>query len=482
MKKLSFFFVVLSMNCLVINAQTVSYSPSVEARIKQVENSLSGWVMTGFDDQWNILDRMKKYHVNGVSIAVIHDYKIEWAKGYGMADVSENRPVTEKTLFQAASISKSLNSMGVLKLVEQKKIDCDSDVNIYLKSWKFPYDNRSGGKKVTVRALLSHTAGLSVHGFPGYERGKEIPTIVQVLNGEKPANTMAIKSIEVPGRRHIYSGGGTTILQLLVSDITGLPYESYMQKEVLDPLGMNSSCFCQPPDGKSDLLATGYKANGKEVTGKYHVYPEMAAAGLWTNPTDLSKYVIETALAWSGESHKVLSPEMTKMRLTPVIGDAALGVFVNSRVAGSYKYFNHNGGNEGFLSTYYGCRDSGEGVVIMINSENWTIIDEILNGVASVYGWKDFYLPETKKVVDVSEDQVMKYIGKYQMGFRKMEIVPDTYGLGLKSDGEAPWTLYFTSDSDFFVKESKGMVRFQFSSDGKVKGFITNGMKARKLD
>jgi len=482
MKKLSIFFFVFSMHWLVINAQAVNYSPSVEERIKQVENSLCGWVQTGFDDHWNILDRMKKYHVNGVSIAVIHDYKIEWAKGYGLADVSENRQVTEKTLFQAASISKSLNSIGVLKLVEQKKIDCDSDVNKYLKSWRFPYDSKSGGKKVTVRELLSHTAGLSVHGFPGYERGSEIPTIIQVLNGEKPANNMAIKSIEEPGKRVNYSGGGTTILQLLTSDITGLPYEIYMQKEVLDPLGMNLSCYCQPPVGRSDLLATAYKTDGKEVPRKYHVYPEMAAAGLWTNPTDLCKYVIETELAWRGESKKVLSPEMTRMRLTPVIDDAALGVFVNSRVTGSYKYFNHNGGNEGFLSTYYGCRDSGEGVVIMINSENWTIIDEILNSVASVYAWKDFYLPETKKVVDVSEEQVMKYIGKYQMGMRKLEIVPDISGLSLKSGGDKPWTLYFTSDSDFFVKESKGMVRFQFSPDGKVKGFISNGMRAMKIE
>jgi hypothetical protein len=173
---------------------------------------------------------------------------------------------------------------------------------------------------------------------------------------------------------------------------------------------------------------------------------------------------------------------MTRQRLTPVIDDAALGVFVNSRVTGSYKYFNHNGGNEGFLSTYYGCRDSGEGVAIMINSENWAIIDEILNSVATVYGWKDFYLPETKTVVDVSEEQVMKYIGKYQMGLRKLEIAPDIYGLSIKSEGETPWNLYFTSDSDFFVKESKGMVRFKFLPDGKVEGFISNEMKARKIE
>jgi CubicO group peptidase (beta-lactamase class C family) len=465
-----------------INAQSIKYPPEVEAKIKTVENNLAGWVQTGSDDRWNIFDRMKKYGVNGVSIAVIHNYKIEWARGYGMADVSEKRPVTEKTLFQAASISKSLNSLGVLKLVESGKISCDSDINKYLKSWRFPYDDKSKGEKITVKELLSHTAGTSVHGFPGYERGEKIPTLIQVLNGEKPSNTEPIRSVEEPGKHVNYSGGGTTILQLLLIDQTGMPYNVYMQKEVLDPLGMTSSCYCQPPDGiKAELLATGYKADGREVAGKYHIYPEMAAAGLWTNPTDLCKYVIETQLAWKGLSHKVLSPEMTRFRLTPVAEDAALGVFVNSRVTGSYKYFDHNGGNEGFSCTYYGCRDSGEGVAVMINSESWNIIDEIVNSVAIVYGWRDFYLPEIKAPVAIADSLMKKYTGTYEMWGQNYNIVSFANGLGIKSVTGIPRTLYFTSDSDFFVKESRGMARFRFSTEGKVTGFFLNGVEAKKL-
>jgi CubicO group peptidase (beta-lactamase class C family) len=472
----------VTLACPLLKAQSVHYTPETEAKIKAVENNLAGWVLTGNDDRWNIFDRMKKYGVNGVSIAVIHNYKIEWARGYGMADVGEKRPVTEKTLFQAASISKSLNSLGVLKLVESGKINCDSDINKYLKSWKFPYDDKSNGKIITVKELLSHTAGLSVHGFPGYERGKKIPTLTEVLNGEKPANTAAIRSVEEPGKHVIYSGGGTTILQLMVIDQTGIPYNIYMQKEVLDPLGMTSSCYCQPPDGiKADLLATGYKADGMEVAGKYHIYPEMAAAGLWTNPTDLCKYVIETQLAWKGLSHKVLSPEMTRFRLTPVAEDAALGVFVNSRVTGSYKYFDHNGGNEGFSCTYYGCRDSGEGVAVMINSESWNIIDEIVNSVAIVYGWRDFYLPEIKAPVAIADSLMKKYTGTYEMWGQNYDIVSFANGLGIKSVTGIPRTLYFTSDSDFFVKESRGMARFRFSTEGKVTGFFLNGVEARKL-
>jgi len=482
MKRIILLTIAFSAMLIVVSGQQQKYPAEVSSRINKVENSLAPWVNTGTADAWNILDRMKKYGINGVSIAVIHDYKIEWAKGYGMADISENRPVTEQTLFQAASISKSLNSIGVLKLAEKGLINCDSDINLYLKSWKFPYDEKSKGKKVTVKELLSHTGGVTIHGFPGYEQGKPLPTLIQVLNGENPANTKAIKSFMEPGKDLVYSGGGITITQLIVTDITGRSYEDYMQKEVLDPLGMISSCFCQPPDSrKPDLLATGYKADGKEVKGKYHIYPEKAAAGLWTNPTDLCKYIIETELAYKGESNKVLSPEMTRYRLTPVNSVGALGSFVFTKEPSKYRYFNHSGGNEGFLSIAWGCLDSGDGVVVMINSENWYIIDEIVNSVAQVYGWKDYYKPEEKKPVAISEVLLKSYPGKYVTFGLSFEIVQKDSGLAIKR-GESLWNLYFVNDSDCFVKETAGMSRMRISPDGKVKGMMSGGTFLKKKD
>jgi CubicO group peptidase (beta-lactamase class C family) len=473
---------VLALSVTDLKAQPIKYSQETESKIKQVENNLCGWVQTGTDDKWNLLERMKKYHLNGISIAVIHNYKIEWARGYGIADVAENRPVTEKTLFQAASISKSLNSLAVLRLVEEKKIDCDSDVNKYLKSWKFPYDEKSKGKKITVKELLSHTAGLTVHGFPGYEAGKPLPSIIQILNGQKPANNPIIHSFEEPGTKVNYSGGGITILQLLITDVTGMPYEDYMQKYVLNPIGMTASCYCQPPSAlDSALLATAYKFDGKPVPGKYHIYPEMAAAGLWTNPTDLSRYIIEEQLALKGESQKVLSQAMTRFRLIPVMGNSALGSFIVTKAGGTESYFNHSGGNEGFLSNYFGSMEGGDGVVVMINSEDWTIIDEITNSVASVYNWKNYYYPQSKKVITVSPGLLQNYIGRYQMGFRRFEIVNFEDGLGAIMSGTTPWKVYFSSDSDFFVKETAGNGRFKFGAGGKVKGFEMDGMKATKI-
>lgn len=167
------------------------------------------------------------------------------------------------------------------------------------------------------------------------------------------------------------------------------------------------------------ILTTGYRADGTEIPGKFHIYPEQAAAVLWTNPGDLCKYIIETQLSYKGKSSKVLTPEMTRLRLTTVHEDAAPGVFVNSRVTGSLKYFNHNGGNEGFQCTYVGCRDNGEGVVIMTDSDNGSLIyEEILNSVATVYNWKDYYLPEIEKVVEVKDSVLDKYIGKYNVAGR----------------------------------------------------------------
>ena len=221
-------------------------------------------VQTKDSVKWSLKERMSYYNLHGISIAVIHNYKIEWAKGYGWADTSEHRPVTPLTLFQAASISKSLNAVGVLKLVQDKKLDLNTDINQYLTSWEFPYDSVSKNKKITMRNLLSHTAGLTVTGFPGYSVGDTIPSITQILDGKKPSNTPAVRSQSKPGIKFRYSGGGVTISQLIIMDLTHQPYDEFMWETVLKPLEMTNSFFTQPPPAdKKQFLATGYYNNGK---------------------------------------------------------------------------------------------------------------------------------------------------------------------------------------------------------------------------
>jgi CubicO group peptidase (beta-lactamase class C family) len=474
-------FVLVAITILPLNAQNKKYSEVIEAKINQVENHLAGWVQTQDESYWTLAERMKMYNINGVSIAVVHNYQIEWARGYGFADVSEKRPVTGKTLFQAASISKSLNGVGVLKLVQDKKLDLNTDINNYLVSWKFPYDEKAGGKKITVANLLSHTAGLTIHGFPGYEKGVSLPTIQQVLDGNKPANTEAVRSTAEPGSGFSYSGGGVTISQLIVTNVTKQPYDRFMKMNVLDPLGMKGSTFAQPPSKSyAKLLATGYKTDGSEVPGKYHIYPEQAAAGLWTNPNDLCKYIIETQKSYKGESSRVLTPEMTKLRLTPVMMDAALGVFVSNK--GTSTYFMHNGGNEGFSCQYVGCLESGEGMVIMTNSDNGSLLEEVVNSVAVVYKWNNYYKPEIKHYVNVADEILDKYVGKYELAGTKVTIKKGETGLLLNAFADLFWKVYFTSDTDFFVKEYRGSLRFTIDKDSKVTGFTFNGMPVKKVE
>ncbi len=460
-----------------------TYSGPIEAKIKHVETNLAGWVqIDNAPTKWTLQERMRFYHANGVSIAVIKDFKIEWARGYGWADSAAQRPVTTSTLFQAGSNSKSLNAVGILKLAQEGKLDIYSDINNYLKSWKFPYDSLSKGKKISIANLLSHTAGLTVHGFPGYEQGDTIPTLIQILNGEKPANTAAIRSMYEPSLKHEYSGGGTTISQLIIQDVTGQPYDKYMWENVLKPMDMNYSSYTQPPAAdKQSLLATGYYNNGKPVKGKYHIYPEQAAAGLWTNPTDLAKYVIETQLALVGKSEKVLSKEMTIVRLTPYIDSvAALGVFIQNKKGTNY--FTHGGVDEGFVSQYVGSVEGGNGVVVMTNTYNTALFNEIINSVARVYGWKNYYNPVIKKETIIPYKIMQAYLGKYKIGNDTIAVIKKKDGLYLEVGDNTAWKIHFSDNTHFFVFEQNIALNFVTDPMNKVSGITINKETAAKIE
>lgn len=404
------------------------FAQSVNDKIKSFENNFLSWDQTK-TKKWTLKERMAFYNMNAVSIAVIKDYKVEWTKAYGYADVAQNRKATPQTLFQAASISKSINSLGVLQLVEQGKLGLDDDINNYLKTWKFPYDSLSKGQKISVANLLSHKAGLSVHGFAGYQKGQELPTIAQILNGQKPSNSPAVRSLFAPNLKFQYSGGGTTITQLIVENTTGEKYEDFMLKNVLIPLGMNESSYSQPPSpNKEKLLATAYN-NGKEVKGKYHIYPEKAAAGLWTNPNDLAKYIIETQLSLAGKSNKVLSREMSVKRT-----ENNYGVFLND-FKGT-KYFGHSGGNEGFVCYYIGSIEDGNGLAVMTNGNNFKLIDEILLSIASLNQWKNYPIkPQKESIALTIRKECNKNIDKAIELYRNLKKnKPDDYNFSNENE------------------------------------------------
>jgi CubicO group peptidase (beta-lactamase class C family) len=367
--------------------------------------------------------RMAQAKVPGVSIAFFDHGRIVWAKGYGLADVASGRPVTPDTLFQAGSISKPVTASAALRLVEAGKLELDQDVNTRLKGWRVPDNALDAQQKVTLRRLLSHSAGLTVHGYNGYRRDEPAPTTVQVLNGAPPANSRPVVVETVPGSAWAYSGGGFVATQLLLSETTGQSFPDLMRQQVLGPAGMTHSTYQQPlPEPLWARAATGYRRNGQPVAGNWYVYPEMAAAGLWTTPSDLARWAIEIQNEAAGKSHRLLSPAMARQMLTTQIADWGLGVHLVTE--NGTRRFGHGGDDQGFENELEAfVTGSGQGVAIMTNGDAGAeLLPEILRAVARSYGWKALR-PEERAVVAVEPAILARYAGDYEIaGLAKVAV------------------------------------------------------------
>ncbi len=333
-------------------------------------------------------DRMAHYHVPGLSLTCIHNGSIEWTEAFGVARVG-GEPVTPETLFQASSISIPVTALAVLRLVEQGKLNLDVDVSQFLRSWKLPATRFTEQKSVTLRELLSHTAGVTVHGFEGYAAGKPVPTLVQVLNGERPANSAPVTIDFVPGTKFQYAGGDYAIIQQILIDVTGEPFPELMQEEVLQPLHMVHSTFQQPiPEKLRPLLAIPYDKEGNAIEGGPHTYPEMAVAGLWTTPSDLALFALAIQEALAGKPGAIVLPSTAHQMLQPVLGFYALGFSIAGN--GPNRYFSHPGANAGFLAFFF-AYEKGDGVVLMANSQHSkALMLEVIQALSKQYGWAEF--------------------------------------------------------------------------------------------
>lgn len=374
--------------CLAPAAWPQSIVPGQRDHIQAIEAKTVdvSWDANELPAQLSLQKLMEVYRIPGFSIAVIDDFQIAWTKAYGVTDEGSDKPVTTKTLFQAGSISKPVAATGALLLVEQGKLSLDEGVNLKLKTWKVPENEFTKNEKVTLRRLMSHTAGLTVHGFPGYDVDEPLPTLVQILNGEKPANTEAIRVDAVPGTVERYSGGGITIEQQLMMDVTGMPFPEFMRTNVLQKIGMTDSSYSQPlPPAWAARTAAGTRPNGETIHGRWHIYPEMSAAGLWTTPTDLAKFAIEIALSKHGKANHVLSEKMTDTMLTSVKDQAGLGFFIEKD---DPDQFGHNGADEGFQAILTMNARTGKGLAIMANSDRGIAAAQfVVQAVAQEYKW-----------------------------------------------------------------------------------------------
>jgi CubicO group peptidase (beta-lactamase class C family) len=438
----------------------------------------------------NVIDdfvrgEMQKRRIPGLSLAIIQGGKIVTAKGYGVAEKGSQIPVTTSTLFQAGSISKPVSALGALLLVEEGRLALDEDVNTRLVSWKVPENEFTRERKVTLRGLISHTAGLTVHGFPGYPADGAVPTLVQVLDGEKPANTAPIRVNILPGSKWRYSGGGYTIMQQMVVDVTGKSFPQFMRESVLGPLGMEESSFVQPPPaGKAKLTATGSYRDRTLVAGKWHIYPEMAAAGLWTTPSDLARFAIGVQEALAGKSDRTLTKAMARQMLTEEKNAYGLGVGLQG--GGSTLRFGHGGRDEGFDAQLVAYAETGQGAAIMINAnDNSRMVSRILEVIAREYRWPDYpiYVPPDRRPAEVAEGKVVARTGRYEFENNEMLTFSTERGRLLTLvDGFPDEEFVAGAEDTFYSSQRDVRVKFLEGADGQVAGLLwKEGGKERKV-
>jgi CubicO group peptidase (beta-lactamase class C family) len=462
----------LATACAFLVIPIYSQTPqSAQQRMQVVESHLSRYVTIRGDanEAMHLDSQMKAFRVPAVSIAAIRNGAIDWARAYGVSSL-DGAPVSTETLFGAASISKPVTALGVLKLVEEDKIDLDADANRYLKRWKIPDNPFTEKRKVTVRELLNHTSGIGTHNGEIYDPNSPVPTLLQLLDGEKPATTPPVRVEAVPGTKFAYSNGGYLVLELLIEDVSGEPFAQYMKRTVLDPMGMKHSTFDAPlaPEWQA-RAATAYGDDGRwAVSPSKFVEPNGAAGGLWTTPTDLAELLLEVQREYEGRSHKVLHQQTMRMMVSPdeqVVSPRRYGLGFEVGGSTGNPYIRHEG------SAYF--QDDmveylhGNGIVVMTSGGGGgELADEVLRSAGTVYDFPDFK-PVEHSVVDVPVSTLRAYEGTY--AYIKMAMEGDHLTAEIPAGSPAA-RLYAESPTRFFILDGPQELNFLLDAQQHVTG------------
>ncbi len=405
-------------------------------------------------------EEMRRLHVPGLSIAVIDQGKLAWSKGYGVITPG-GPPITPETLFQAASISKPITAFGAMTMVQSAKLDLNRSAQTYLRQWALP----EGGEQITVLQLLSHTSGLGVSGFPGYAADQPVPTLLQVLDGKRPAYTKAVRVEAIPGTVWKYSGGGYSVLQQLMTEVADQSFESYMRENVLQPLGMKASHFHHPVEAEvRRQTALPHDSTGRPYPGGPSIYPELAAAGMWTTPSELAMFALGVQAAVAGNS-SVLDRAQARKMLTPVKNGYALGFETSG--SGSGASFAHGGSNRGYQNYLYAFEAGGRGAVVMSNGDAG---DEVaratMRAIAAEYDWPG-YQTSMRRSLPLSAGMARKLAGKYAIaGLGDFEItVRNGSAIFWIKAGQGE-RLYRESATRFFVLSNALELRFDRAAGG----------------
>lgn len=456
---------------------------------------------------------MREHHVPGVSIAVIRNGQIDWARGFGLADVESGREVTTQTLFQAASISKPVTAVAALSMVHDGLLDLDEDVNLKLKRWKVPTNEFTEQQPVTLRRLLSHTAGTNVLGLAGYGRDAELPSAIDVLEGRGHSDPVRVQGL--PGTNWQYSDGGYVVIGALMEDVAGKPFPEIVRERVFEPAGMTHSTYIQPlPPEREREAATGHTRDGSPLNGRYRNYAEIGAAGLWTTAEDLARFILTIQASRSDEPDALLPSRLIGEMMTPVMSRYGLGVWLSEDGerfghGGSNRGFRIHGSNRGFRTRLAASIDDGWGIVVLTNGEGGTALSELVPiAAARAYGWSEQLLLDAygtygsthRKRVDIGEAALARLAGTYEVlpewaharsrhalfpNMGTIELIARNGRLiadvprGSGSEGRVE----FLPQSEFQAMQRRNGLLMDFIvKDGEVTGFVFREVEARRID
>jgi CubicO group peptidase (beta-lactamase class C family) len=421
----------------------------------------------------SLATRMRALNVPGIQVAVIDQGRIAWTRGFGVRDTTSNAPVTADTRFQAASLSKPIATLGVMRAVAQGKLGLDDDIRTRLTSWTLPPSPNLDSGTVTPRLLLSHRAGIAISGFLGYAQSESVPTLAQILAGQRPANHAALVVNAVPGRDNRYSGGGYTVMEQVLQDVTGTDFITYLQREVLTPLGMRRSTYATLSPNAPDDIARGYFADGRPVKDGWRTHPEHAAASLWTTACDYSRAILAmqraTGVAGSGAAGRVLSPELVKAMM--VLQAPNQGVGVGLKGAPTPFRFSHTGSNVGYKAIMMGFLDRPQGAVVLTNGDNGgELMNDVIRAIAEEYQWNDMR-PARRRAVAVDSARLQSAVGRYTLApGREVELTWRNSALWAAPAGRAPQRAFAQDDSTLgFLFDPEFIVRLRRDGTGAVK-------------
>lgn len=450
---------------------SIESTPAAEARRRAIEGDVA-WAVQQLPGLpvHSLSERMRRYGVPGLSIAVVHRHRLDWVGSYGWADVARRVPVTDTTRFLPGSISKALNAVALLDRVQRGRLSLSADVNRSLHRWRVRPTMMSKGRPVTLAGLLSHTAGTSVRGFWGYRPGEPLPSLLDILDGRPPATSAPVRVVHPPGERVAYSGGGTLVTQLLLEELDGRAYAPTVTETVLAPLGMGCSGFAQPvPASVAPAMATGYRAGGTAVAGGRAVMPEQAAAGLWTTASDLGRFLVALHAALDGRAKGPLTPRIARWMTTPVrAGAPGMGLFV--RDTAGVRIVEHGAGNQGFSGIIVAVVGTGDGVAIVQNGESAGLLDELVRTVARHYRWPVLGAPTRARTVTPATPAPLPPVdlpGLYREGERLIRITRHGDTLRYQA-GEIAWDIRMTGPDRFVTVETETEKRIVRDTEGRI--------------